>query len=226
MNTELLKVKLEAAVEAVKELPLAPMHGADKQLVIPHHFWLAVTNSLVQLMGERQETDWDEIFEVLDYYVRPQVLHTLKSNRYLHPGEYDELNKLASYESYRADKTVQEEAREFVKRLHDETGALFGVRLRYTFLSAKLENEPDLPFCHRLKVFSEVFVKTKMPKEETKWKPKIGETYWLIKDGYGGTFVVDKSQWDNDAFDNKQLRNNNVFPSLKAALQAALEKEE
>lgn len=72
MNTELLKVKLEAAVKAVKELPLTPMHGADKQLVIPHHFWLAVTNSLVQLTGERQETDWDEIFEVLDYYVRLQ----------------------------------------------------------------------------------------------------------------------------------------------------------
>jgi hypothetical protein len=226
MNTELLKVKLEAAVKAVKELPLAPMHGADKQLVIPHHFWLAVTNSLVQLMGERQEIDWGEIFEVLDYYVRPQVLHTLKSNRYLHPGEYDELNKLASYESYRSDKTEQEEVRKLVKCLHDEIAALFGVRLRYTFLSANLENESDLPFCQRLSVFSETFIKTEMPKEETKWKPKTGETYWLIKDGYGDTFVVDKSQWDNDAFDNKQLRNNNVFPSLKAALQFVLEKEE
>lgn len=226
MNTELLKVKLEAAVKAVKELPLTPMHGADKQLVIPHHFWLAVTNSLVQLMGERQETDWDEIFEVLDYYVRPQVLHTLKSKRYLHPGEYDELNKLASYESYRADKTAQEEARGFVKRLHDETGALFGVRLRYTFLSAKLENEPDLPFCHRLKVFSEVFAKTKMPEEETKWKPETGEYYWFVIDDCEHTVRFDEARWDNDAFDNKQLRHNNVFPSLKAALQAALEKEE
>lgn len=226
MNTELLKVKLEAAAKAVKELPLASMHGDDKQLVIPHHFWLAVTNSLVQLMGEKQEIEWGEVFGVLDYYVRPQVVHTLKSHRYLHPGEYDELNKLASYESYRSNKIVQEEVRKLVKRLHDEVGALFGVRLRYTFLSANLENEPDLPFCHRLSVFSETFIKTEMPKGETKWKPKTGETYWLIKDGYGDTFVVDKSQWDNDAFDNKQLRNNNVFPSLKAALQAALEKEE
>lgn len=226
MNTELLKVKLEAAVKAVKELPLAPMHGADKQLVIPHHFWLAVTNSLVQLMGEKQEIEWDEIFEVLDYYVQPQVIHTLKSKRYLHPGEYDELNKLASYESYRSDKTAQEETRKLVKRLHDEVGALFGVRLHYTFLSANLENEPDLPFCHRPKTFSETFIKTKMPKGETKWKPKTGETYWLIKNGYGDTFVVDKSQWDDDAFDNKQLRNNNVFPSLKAALQFVFEKEE
>lgn len=226
MNTELLKVKLEAAAKAVKELPLAPMHGADKQLVIPHHFWLAVTNSLVQLMGERQEIEWDEIFEVLDYYVRPQVLHTLKSNRYLHPGEYDELNKLASYESYRPDKTEQEEVRKLVKCLHGEIAAIFGVRLRYTFLSANLENESDLPFCQCLSVFSETFIKTEMPKEETKWKPKTGETYWLIKDGYGATFIVDKSQWDNDAFDNKQLRNNNVFPSLKAALKSVLEKEE
>nr|DAQ08810.1 MAG TPA: hypothetical protein [Caudoviricetes sp.] len=226
MNTELLKVKLEAAVKAVKELPLTPMHGADKQLVIPHHFWLAVTNSLVQLMGERQEIDWDKIFEVLDYYVLPQVLHTLKSNRYLHPGEYDELNKLASYESYRLGKTAHEEVRKLVKRLHDEIAVLFGVRLHYTFLSANLENEPDLPFCHRLKTFSEGFIKTELPKEETKWKPETGETYWLIKDDYGDTFVVDKSQWDNDAFDNKQLRNNNVFPSLKAALQFVLEKEE
>lgn len=226
MNTELLKVKLEAAVKAVKELSLAPIRGEDKQLAIPHHFWLAVTNSLVQLMGEKQEIEWDEIFEVLDYYVRPQVLHTLKSHRYLHPGEYDELNKLASYESCRADKTAQEETRKLVKCLHDEIGALFGVRLRYIFLSANLENEPDLPFCHRLKVFSEVFTKTKVTEEETKWKPETGETYWLIKDGYGDTFVVDKSQWDNDAFDSKQLRNNNVFPSLKAALQSVLEKEE
>lgn len=54
MNVELLEAKLEAAIKAVKELPLAPIRGEDKQLAIPHHFWLAVTNSLVSLMGERQ----------------------------------------------------------------------------------------------------------------------------------------------------------------------------
>ena len=226
MNTELLKVKLEAAVKAVKELSLAPMHGADKQLVIPHHFWLAVTNSLVQLMGEKQEIEWDEIFEVLDYYVRPQVLHTLKSKRYLHPGEYDELNKLASYESYRSNKIVQGETRKLVKRLHDEVGALFGVSLHYTFLSANLENEPDLPFCHSLKLFSEVFTKTKMPEEETKWKPETGEYYWFVIDDCEHTVRFDEVRWDGDDFDNKQLRNNNVFPSLKAALQFVFEKEE
>lgn len=226
MNTELLKVKLEAAVKAVKELSLTPMHGNDKQLVIPHHFWLAVTNILVQLMGEKQEIEWDEVFGVLDYYVRPQVLHTLKSNRYLHPGEYDELNKLASYESYRSNKIVQGETRKLVKRLHDEIGALFGVRLHYTFLSANLENEPDLPFCHSLKLFSEVFTKTKMPEEETKWKPETGEYYWFVIDDCEHTVRFDEVRWDGDDFDNKQLRHNNVFPSLKAALQAASEKEE
>ena len=229
MNIELLKIKLEAAIAAASKKET----GDTGNLNIPHHFWLAVTNSIVQLMGENKEINWKALQNVFADYTKPSVVHTLFEHHYLHPGEYDELNKMASFETYRDQPVIQKLTRDVATKLHEEVGAVFGVQVRYIPLSMSVETEKDLPFTEGTKfsVFTTAFERAEVSGKEGKesstekdecWIPKPAEVYWYIEDLYEQAGAY-KSVWYSTSEDLALLREGNVYRTKAAAIKALSE---
>lgn len=140
----------------MKEFTQRLQNAAGDRKDLPQVFWYAATNLMVEMLTDFKYDKMQEFMTCLYPYSPPAVMNKLASNRYLHPGCYDDLRNRMRFEL--TETGLYDEVQAMTEKLH----YLWGYKCCFTIWEEDgVSFNNDVPIRHynvqKLKMFCEKF---------------------------------------------------------------------